>query len=244
MNDLQRELERLEERSTEVPRAVAKEEALQPLKLAQQRAGAEVQLEAKMNEPIGTENAVKMNLPPNTKWKDVPKDVRVLERPPEGVSKQFGDFKASYEGLSRVIGMLDKPGARSIVGTLLSEPDASFRRRAGEWVSSVTPEERKFAAALVGEIATIRNSISGTAVSEQESAFLRPMLPSVADPDVGTVRAKLEALQEWVARKHEGYRDQQDQLGFRTPKALAKPISSMNLEESKAERERIRKGGG
>ena len=64
VNDLQKDVDRLEERSTEVPRAVAKEEALQPLKIAQQQAGAQVQLEAKMNEPIGTENAIEDGLDP------------------------------------------------------------------------------------------------------------------------------------------------------------------------------------
>lgn len=212
------------EKLLETPRAVAKATALQPLELAKQKAGAEVTLEAKMNEPIGTENAIKMNLPAETKWKDVPKGTRVLDRPGEGVSNRLGAYKASHEGITRVIGMLDNPKAISIVGTLLSSEDtAAFRRLAGEWMSSVTPAERKFAAALVAEIAGIRNTISGQAVSAQEAEFLKPMLPSVADPDVATVRAKLEVLQEWIARKHEGERSQLDELGFRTPKALARP---------------------
>ena len=222
VNDLQKDRDRLEERSTEVPRAVAKETALQPLKIAQQQAGAQVQLEARMNEPIGLEASRKMNLPPGTKWKDVPKDVRVLEDASPAERQKFADFKASYEGMGRVMNMLDKPGAQSIVGTLFSGDDAAFRRLAGEWVSSVTPQERKFAASLVAEIASIRNAISGTAVSEQEAAFLRPMLPSISDPDVATVRAKLEALQEWMTRKHDAYRDQLDQMNVRTPKALAR----------------------
>jgi hypothetical protein len=217
ITDLQQELARLEEPGREL----AKQTALQPGELAKQRAGAEVTLEAKMNEPIGAENAIKMNLPPQTKWKDVPKDVKVLDRPGEGVAKELGTFKASHEGITRVIGMLDQPGAKSIIGTLLSSEDnAAFRRAAGEWISSVTPAERKFAAALVAEIAGIRNTISGQAVSKDEAEFLKPMLPSVADPDIATVRAKLEVLQEWIARKHEGARGQLEEMGFRTPKAL------------------------
>jgi soluble lytic murein transglycosylase-like protein len=217
INDLQAELVRLEEPQ----RALEKQTVLQPGELAKQRAAAEVTLEAKMNEPIGAENAVKMNLPPQTKWKDVPQDVKVLDRPSEGAGTRLGAFKASHEGITRVIGMLDQPGAKSIVGTLLSSEDnAAFRRAAGQWISSVTPAERKFAAALVAEIAGIRNTISGQAVSAQEAEFLKPMLPSVADPDVGTVRAKLEVLQEWIARKHEGERGQMEEMGFRTPKPL------------------------
>lgn len=224
---LQRQRDRLEDRLTETPRAVQKATALHPLELAKQRAGAEVTLEAKMNEPIGTENAIKMNLPAETRWKDVPTGTRVLDRPGEGVTTKLGDFKASYEGITRVIGMLDNPKAVSIVGTLLSSEDnAAFRRLAGEWISSVTPAERKFAAALVAEIAGIRNTISGQAVSAQEAEFLKPMLPSVADPDVATIRAKLEVLQEWIARKHEGARTQMDELGFRTPKALPQPTAT------------------
>jgi Transglycosylase SLT domain len=217
ITDLQQELARLEEPGREL----AKQQVLQPGKIEEAQAAAKITLEAKMNEPIGAENAIKMNLPPQTKWKDVPKDVRVLDRPGEGVAKELGTFKASHEGITRVLGMLDQPGAKSIIGTLLSSEDnAAFRRAAGEWISSVTPAERKFAAALVAEIAGIRNTISGQAVSAQESEFLKPMLPSVADPDIATVRAKLEVLQEWIARKHEGARGQLEEMGFRTPKAL------------------------
>jgi hypothetical protein len=220
---LQDRHDRLEDRLTEGPRAVARETALQPLKLAQQRAGAEVSLEAKANEPIGVDNGRKMGLPPATRWKDVPKDVRVLEDPSPGERQKFSDYKASQAGIGRVLTMLEQPGAQKIIGTLFSEPENTFNRRLGEWLSTVSPEQRKFVASMAAEIAEIRHALSGAAVSPQEFANLKPMMPSADDPDVATVRAKLEALQEWIVRKHDAYRDQLDQVGIRTPKALERP---------------------
>jgi hypothetical protein len=239
-NRLLDESRRQQERAEETPRAVAKETALQPLKLEQQRAAAEVSLESKMNEPIGPENALNMNLPPQTRWKDVPKDVKITKQLGDTTAKQFSEFKASHAGLGRVLEMLDKPGAQSIIGTLFSGDNAAFRRRAGEWISSVTPQERKFVASLVSEIADIRHTLSGAAVSATESEFLQPMMPSAADPDVATVRAKLESLQEWITRKHDAYRDQFEQSGYRVPTALARteekppPAVSGNVDKFKA----------
>jgi hypothetical protein len=51
------------------------------------------------------------------------------------------------------------------------------------------------------------------------------MFPDPGDPDVATVRAKLEALREWLVRKHDAYRDQLDQVNIRTPKALERSAS-------------------
>ena len=211
-----------QERAEAIPRKVEEQAALEPGELRKQRAAAEVSLEAKMNEPIGPENALNMNLPPNTRWKDVPKDVKITKQLGDTTAKQFSEFKASHAGLGRVLTMLDNPKAQSIVGTLFSGDNAAFRRRAGEWISSVTPQERKFVASLVAEIADIRHTLSGSAVSATESEFLQPMMPSAADPDVATVRAKLEALQEWMTRKHDAYRDQFEQSGYRVPAALAR----------------------
>jgi hypothetical protein len=228
VNELQQERTRLlqeRDKLLETPRAVERQRQEQPLKLEQQRAGAEVALEAKANEPIGTDNALKMNLPPSTKWKDVPKDVRVLDNPSPGERQKFSDYKASHEGMGRVLTMLDQPGAQKIVGTLFSEPEASFNRRVGEWLSTVTPEQRKFVASLAAEISEIRHQLSGAAVSPQEFAALKPMFPDPGDPDVATVRAKLEALREWLVRKHDAYRDQLDQVNIRTPKALERSAS-------------------
>ena len=95
-------------------------------------------------------------------------------------------------------------------------------------------------ASLVSEIADIRHTLSGAAVSAPEAEFLQPMLPSAADPDVATVRAKLEALQEWMTRKHDAYRDQFEQSGYRVPAALARtaetppPTGSGNVDKFKA----------
>ena len=54
---LQDEDRRVQERAQELPRKIQEQTALEPGRLREQRAGAEVQLEAEMNEPIGTENA-------------------------------------------------------------------------------------------------------------------------------------------------------------------------------------------
>jgi hypothetical protein len=227
---LETRLGKEQERLEEPGKIRQRQEIEQPYKIAQQEAGARITLEAKANEPIGVDNGRKMNLPPSTRWKDVPKDVKVYEDPSPAEREKFSNFKASHAGIGRVLAMLEQPGAQKIVGTLFSEPEASFKRRMGEWISSVTPEQRKFVASLAAEISQIRHQLSGAAVSPQEFEALKPMFPDPGDPDVATVRAKLEALQEWTVRKHDAYRDQLDQVGIRTPKAMERPAAPPPLD--------------
>ena len=51
------------------------------------------------------------------------------------------------------------------------------------------------------------------------------MMPSTADTDPATVRAKLTALREGMLRRHNAKRDDLAGLGFRVPEKLAEPVS-------------------
>ena len=224
-NRLTAEKNRLQERSTEIPRAVERETALQPLKIAQQEAGARIQNEAKMNEPIGLDASRKMNLPPGTKWKDVPKDVRVLEDPSPTQVKGFGDLNAAAKGVKRMQGYMQNPEVRKMVGTLLTAPEAAFNRLVGDWISTLSPEQRKFAATVAREIAGLRHDMIGAGQSGIEMASLQPFLPTPSDVDPDTLSAKLEALYEGILDKHDAHRENLDMMNIRTPRAMERPAA-------------------
>lgn len=248
---------RLQEREAEIPQAVAKETALQPLKLAQQKAGAEVQLEAKMNEPIGLDAGRKMSLPAQTKWKDVPPGTRTLEDPNATQIKAFGDLNSAAKGIKRMQGYMQNPEVTKMIGTLFTAPEAAFNRLVGDWISTLSPEQRKFAATVAREIAGLRHDMIGAGQSGIEMASLQPFLPTPADVDPDTLNAKLEALYEGILDKHDAHRENLDQFNIRGPKALSRPqerattrsvrpIGPMELPEARAERDRLQaleKGG-
>jgi hypothetical protein len=160
----------------------------------------------------------------------VPKDVRVLEDPSASERKVFSDIKASTLGVSRMQKYLDNPEVQKMVGTLFTEPEASYARRVGTWLSTLTPEQRKFAATVAAEVADIRHQLIGAGQTGIEMQSLLPFLPSPDDPDVATTRAKLEALYEGLLRKHDAYRDQLDQVGIRTPAALTRPAPTPSID--------------
>jgi hypothetical protein len=164
-----------------------------------------------------------MNLPPTTKWKDVPADVRILEDPSSAERKTFADLKGSAAGVETLLAKLDNPEVQKIIGTWFSEPEASFARKVGDYLATVTPAQRKFLATLAREVSEIRHQLAGASQTVTELAGLRPFLPSPDDVDVATIRAKLEALREGILRSHDSYRSQLDELGIRTPRALTRP---------------------
>ncbi|HKB41411.1 MAG TPA: transglycosylase SLT domain-containing protein, partial [Gemmataceae bacterium] len=226
VNEVQQERQRLiqeREKLLETPRTVERERQLQPLKLAQQRAGAEVQLEAKMNEPIGTDNARKLDLPPSTKWKDVPKDRMPKEDPSAPERQAFSDMRASVAGIDRLMAALDKPEIARMVGTLWSEPEASVTRKLGAYLATLSPEQRQFAATLAGEVMEIRHRLAGANQTPSETAAMAPMLPTPDDTDPATLRAKLTALREAMMRRHDAKREDLEGMGFRVPAKLARP---------------------
>ena len=160
-NRLTAEKNRLQERSTEIPRAVEKETALQPLKVAQQEAAAKVQREAKQYEPIGTQAADELDLPASTLWKDVPKDRKPMPRPGEGERKALSDLRSSVSGVDSLLKKLDDPKIASMVGTIFSAPPAAVERLLSEWLPTLGPEQRAFAATIAGEIMEIRHRLIG-----------------------------------------------------------------------------------
>jgi hypothetical protein len=211
----------------ETQRAVEKEQALQPLKLEQARieadAAAARTLAAKGEERIGVEAGRKMNLPPTTRWKDVPEGVKIYEDPSSTERKVFADLRGSAAGVDTLLTKLDNPEVQKIIGTWFSEPEATFARKVGDYLSTVTPAQRKFLATLAREISDIRHQLAGASQTATELKGLEPFLPAPGDVDVATIRAKLEALKEGILRSHDSYRDQLDQVGIRTPKPLSRP---------------------
>ena len=152
VNDLQKERDRLVDRSTEIPRAVEKETALQPLKIAQQEAGARMQNEAKMNEPIGIQAGDELDLPASTRWKDVPKDRKPMPRPGEGERNALSGLRSSVSGVDSLLKKLDDPKIAGMVGTIFTETPAAVNRLLGPWLATLPPEQRAFAATLPGKL--------------------------------------------------------------------------------------------
>lgn len=233
VNEVQQERTRLlqeREKLLETPRAVAKQQALQPGVLEQQRAhgeaAAQIALQQEGEKRIGPDVGRKLNLPASTKWKDVPADRMAIEDPSATERKGMTDLRAGVAGVDRLLGMLDNPEVAKMVGTFFTEPEASVNRRLGQWLSTLTPEQRKFGATLASEIMEIRHRLIGAGQTGIEINALAPMMPGPDDTDPATLRAKLEALREGMLRRHDASRDDLEGMGFRVPAKLARPAEA------------------
>lgn len=215
------ESRRQQERAEEIPRAVERQAALEPGELRQARAGAEVQREAKQYEPIGIQAADELDLPASTLWKDVPKDRKPMPRPGEGERKALSDLRASVSGVDSLLTKLDDPKIAGMIGTIFTEPEGTVARRLSTLLSTLSPEQRAFAATIAGEIMEIRHRLIGAGQTGIEVSALAPMMPSPEDTDPATVRAKLTALRDGMLRRHEAKRGDLAGLGFRVPEKLA-----------------------
>jgi hypothetical protein len=218
------------EKLMETSRAVEKQRALQPGVLEQQRVhgadAARIALEQKGEERIGPDVGRKLNLPAATKWKDVPADRKSIEDPSATERKGLTDLRAGVAGVDRLLTMLDKPEVQKMVGTLFTEPEATVNRVLGQWLSTLSPEQRKFGATLASEIMEIRHRLIGAGQTGIEVNALAPMMPSPGDTDVATLRAKLEALREGMLRRHDAQRDDLEGMGYRVPAKLARPAEA------------------
>jgi soluble lytic murein transglycosylase-like protein len=226
---LQDEDRRVQERAQELPRKIQEQTALEPGRLREQRAGAEVQREAKQYEPIGIQAADELDLPASTLWKDVPKDRKPMPRPGEGERNALSGLRASVAGVNSLLTKLDDPKIAGMVGTIFTETPAAVNRLLGPWLATLPPEQRAFAATMAGEIMEIRHRLIGAGQTGIEVAALEPMMPSPADTDPATVRAKLTALREGMLRRHNAKRDDLAGLGFRVPEKLAEPVPTSGL---------------
>lgn len=218
-DNLAQERDRLRTRMLEPTRAAERLEAAKQTGAA----AAERQLEARMNEPIGTVDGRKLNLPASTKWKDVPKDQRIIEDASATQEKAFADLNSAAKGVQRMQKYMENPEVRKMIGTFLTAPEASFNRLVGDWISTLSPEQRKFGATLAREVAQLRHDMIGAGQSGIEMESLRPFLPTPADVDPATLSAKLEALYEGILDKHDAYRETLDVQNRRVPPALARP---------------------
>jgi Transglycosylase SLT domain len=227
---LQEQYNRLEDQLTETPRAVAKQTALEAGETRQREAAAKITLEGKMNEPIGNDAALQLDLPPATKWKDVPKDRMPKKDPSAGERDAMTHLRASVAGVDRLMQALDKPEIARMVGTLFTEPEASANRLLGNWLATLSPEQRAFAATIAGEVMEIRNRLIGAGQTGIEVNALAPMMPSPADTDVATLRAKLTALREGMLRRHDAKREDLEGMGFRVPAKLTPPAAPQPLD--------------
>jgi hypothetical protein len=225
-DNLAQERDRLRTRMLEPTRAAERLEASKQTGAA----AAETSLRLEGEKRIGPDVGRKLNLPASTKWKDVPADRMSIEDPSATERKGLTDLRAGVAGVERLLGMLDNPEVQKMVGTFFTEPEATANRVLGQWLSTLSPEQRKFGATLASEIMEIRHRLIGAGQTGIEVSALSPMMPSPGDTDVNTLRAKLEALREGMLRRHDASRDDLEGMGYRVPAKLAPPAAKPPLD--------------
>lgn len=77
---------------------------------------------------------------------------------------------------------------------VLGPIEGSLERVKGKLLKSRDPRATKIAAEITKLTAPMRNQLSGTAVTESETAFLEPLIPSISDT-IENINAKVDALE-------------------------------------------------